>query len=237
MTASAPRIPGRFSHHVAARCGEVRLPAVAAVIAAAAMHAALPQDLLFEPRWLIPAVVVALLVALTAVNTTRLTTETRASRVVSLALVAVIIVTNLISLAFLIRDLTGTDPTSGRDLLIAAVQVWVTNMIAFGLVYWELDRGGAVARGPSADVPARRKDFWFPQDDPDVGTHWTESADERWIPMFVDYLYVSMTNSIAFSPTDTMPLTTRAKLLMAAESLTAMVTSVLVIARAVNILR
>jgi hypothetical protein len=239
MTAAqrpAPRAPNRFSHHAAARHGEVRLPASVAVLAAAAMHATLPQDLLFGPRWLVPTIEAALLVALTVVNPTRLTTETRLSRVVSLVLVTLIIASNTVSLGYVLHALIGTHPTSGRDLLLAAGQVWVTNMIAFALVFWELDRGGAVARLPSSGVPTGRHDFWFPQDDPDTARMATGSTDVRWMPVFVDYFYLSITNSIAFSPTDTLPLTSRAKLLMAFESIAAMVTSVLVIARAVNIL-
>ena len=126
---------------------------------------------------------------------------------------------------------------SGRELLLAALQVWLTNMIAFALVYWELDRGGAVARLPSSDLPEGRADFVFPQDDPVTAELALGVADERWIPVFIDYLYMSITNSTAFSPTDTLPLTTRAKALMSFESLAAMITTLLAIARAVNILK
>lgn len=234
MTQVPQRIADRFSHRTAARHGEVRLPASLAIAAAAAMYSLLPHDLLFGPRWLIPCVEAVLLATLIVINPTRLTTETKLSRIASLMLVSVIIVANTVSLGFLMRDLTSTQPTTGRDLLVAALQVWVTNMIAFGLVYWELDRGGAIARLPSSSVPAKRHDFLFPQDDPDVARR--ALGVEVWMPMFVDYLYVSMTNSIAFSPTDTLPLTSRAKVLMGLESLAALVTSLLVIARAVNIL-
>ncbi len=234
MTQVPARITDRFSHRTAARHGEVRLPASLAIAVAAGMYSVLPHDLLLGPRWLIPAIEIALLATLVVINPTRLTTETRLSRVASLVLVAVIIVTNTGSLVLLMRDLTSTQPTTGRDLLLAALQVWVTNMIAFGLVFWELDRGGAVARLPSSPVPARRHDFLFPQDDPDIAKR--ALGVDVWMPMFVDYLYVSMTNSIAFSPTDTLPLTTRAKVLMGLESIAALITSLLVIARAVNIL-
>ena len=137
---------------------------------------------------------------------------------------------NLVSLGFLVHALVDPHPADGRELLLAGLQVWLTNIIAFALVYWELDRGGAVARLPGSGVPARRKDFLFPQDDAS-----TEGSDE-WIPLFTDYLYVSLTNSTAFSPTDTLPLTTRAKGLMAAQAMIALVTALLVVARAVNIL-
>jgi uncharacterized membrane protein len=220
---------GPLSHRSAARHGEVRLPASLAVLAAAVSHALLPNQLLLEPRWVVPVVEVALLVPLLTVNPTRLTRETKASRVIGLALVTVIIASNLVSLGHLIQQLTAAHAADGRTLLYAALQVWLTNMIAFALVYWEIDRGGAVARLPSSQTPTRRKDFWFPQDDPDL-------REGDWIPVFVDYLFVSVTNSTAFSPTDTLPLTTRAKLLMSLQAIVALVTSLLVIARAVNIL-
>jgi uncharacterized membrane protein len=217
------------------RRGEVRLIPGLAVVAAALIYAALPHDLLFVPRWLIPGIEAVLLVVLVIVNPRRLTTETNLSRMASLALVAVIIVTNTVSLVLLLRQLTSANPTAGRELLLAAAQVWGTNVIAFALVFWELDRGGPVARLPSSDVPAERHDFLFPQDDPDIARQ-ALGGDEPWMPVFVDYLYVSITNSIAFSPTDTLPLTTRAKLIMGFESLAALITSLLVIARAVNII-
>ena len=231
-----PRHTGHLSHHAAVRHGEVRFIPALAVIAAALSYAALPHDLLFVPRWLIPGGETVLLVALVMVNPRRLTTETKLSRISSLVLVALIILTNTVSLVLLLRQLTSANPTAGRDLLVAAAQVWGTNMIAFALVFWELDRGGAVARLPSSDVPTQRHDFLFPQDDPDTAKLAMGSVDGIWMPVFVDYLYLSMTNSIAFSPTDTLPLTSRAKLLMAFESLAAMITSLLVIARAVNII-
>jgi hypothetical protein len=218
----------------AARHGEVRWPAALAVVAAVAMHTTLPSGLLVQPRWLLPSIELALLVSLIALNPTRLTTETRWSRIASLVLVAIIIVANTLALVLLIRDLTSTQSVGGRGLLLAAVQVWLTNMIAFALVFWELDRGGAVARLPSSGIDTREADFLFPQDDPNVAQFET---DGKWIPEFVDYLFLSITNSTAFSPTDTLPLSQRAKALMSLEALAAMVTSLLVVARAVNILR
>jgi hypothetical protein len=232
------RPDGRFSHRSAARHGEVRMPAGIAVVLAAALHAALPNALLTEPRYLIPGVEIVLLIPLVAINPTRLTTETRWSRMIGLILVFVIIATNLIALGYLLHALTSTHIVTGRQLLLAGAQVLATNIIAFALLYWELDRGGAVARLGSSGQSQRRADFLFPQDDQEVakmalGT----SEDARWIPTFVDYLYLSVTNSTAFSPTDTLPLSSRAKLLMSVQALAAIVTSLLVVARAVNILR
>jgi uncharacterized membrane protein len=237
----------RLSHRSASRSGELRLPTVLAVMAAAALHAALPTGLLVEPRWVVPTVEVLLLVPLTAMNPTRLNRENSWSRAGGVVLVLVVIVTNAVSLVGLLSALTGGGPAAvsvnGRGLLLAALQVWLTNIIAFALVYWELDRGGPVARwaaGAARSGGPGRADFSFPLDDPDAHRLWLgplATADEpAWMPVFVDYLYLSVTDSVAFSPTDTLPLSARAKLLMAVESLLAMITFLLVVARAVNIL-
>jgi hypothetical protein len=162
------------------------------------------------PRWLIPSIELVLLASLILVNPTRLTVETRFSRIAGLALATLIIAANLVSLVLLMKDLTATAPVSGRALLLSALQVWLTNMIAFALVFWELDRGGAVARLPTSVRPEGRADFWFPADDPQVAALALGVKNERWTPIFVDYLYLSITNWTAFSPTDTMPLTARA---------------------------
>ena len=122
---------------------------------------------------------------------------------------------------------------------MAALQVWATNVIGFGLLYWELDRGGPVAR---ARTPRNRMvlaDFRFSQDENadavvEVADGSSEKAD--WVPTLVDYLYVSTTNSSAFSPTDTMPLSHRAKALMGLQATAALLVTLLVIARAVSAL-
>ena len=150
---------------------------------------------------------------------------------------AVIGAANLFSLGLLINALLSGKAENGKQLLLAAFQVWLTNIIVFGLGYWELDRGGPVRRSqsPREELPAA--DFRFSQDEnadsiDEVAVSSSEKAD--WTPTLVDYLYVSVTNSTAFSPTDTMPLSTRAKLLMSVQCISALVTSVLVIARAVS---
>ncbi|MCQ9132332.1 hypothetical protein [Streptomyces hilarionis] len=128
---------------------------------------------------------------------------------------------------------------NGHALLVAALQVWLTNIIAFGPAYWELDRGGPVARtqSPRGELPLA--DFRFSQDENDDAVEEVADGASKksdWVPTLVDHLYVSVTNSTAFSPTDTMPLSTRAKLLMSIQSIAALMTSLLVIARAVSIL-
>ncbi|WP_405009188.1 hypothetical protein [Kitasatospora sp. NBC_01539] len=203
------------------------------------LYLALPEQLLVAPRFVLPALELLLLVPLIAVNPRRLTRQTRVSRVLSLALVAVIGASNLTALGLLVHALVSTDVKDGRSLLIAALQVWATDIIVFGLAYWELDRGGPVVRtqAPRGELPLA--DFRFSQDENDDAVQEVSdgaSISSDWVPALMDYLYISVTNSTAFSPTDTMPLSTRAKVLMSIESVAALITSLLVIARAVSIL-
>ena len=149
-------------------------------------------------------------------------------RMVALALLSVISLTNALLVVTLIASLVQGDEKSGGQLLLKAVTVWGTNVIAFGLWYWGLDRGGPVRRlQPDPPLP----DFQFPQmENPQL-------AAPGWYPQLIDYIYVSFTNSIAFSPTDAMPLTRWAKLLMLFESAISSITILLVAARAVNIFK
>jgi len=216
--------------------GEHRLPPAIAVVIAGATYALLPGSLLFAPRFVIPALELALLIALVVTNPRRMTRESRRSRVASLVLSAVVIVTNLVALGMLVHSLTEKG-TPGGPLLLAAMQVWVTNVIGFGLLFWELDRGGPVARRVKTHAKMQPADWRFSHDENEgdvAEVAITASANSGWIPTFADYLYVSLTNSSAFSPTDTMPLTTRAKTLMGVQATAALLTSLLVIARAVG---
>jgi len=150
-------------------------------------------------------------------------------RYMALLLTAVAMAINLDSLFSVTKALlfSGAKGPSGQSLLLDALNIWFTNVVIFTLWYWNLDRGGPAARGLGhGDKP----DFLFPQM---VGT-----GDETpgWTPGFIDYFYVSFTNATAFSPTDTMPLTARSKLLMAVQAMVSLLTVGLVAARAVNIL-
>jgi hypothetical protein len=148
-------------------------------------------------------------------------------RTVSLGLLGLVSLANALLLGALLGSIVQGRETSGAELLLKATAVWTTNVVVFGLWYWEFDRGGPVRR-LRADPPP--PDFQFPQmENPQL-------AEPGWQPHVVDYLYVSFTNSIAFSPTDAMPLTRRAKLLMLAESSISSVTVLLVAARSINIL-
>jgi hypothetical protein len=149
-------------------------------------------------------------------------------------------ITKLFALALLVHDLVANNQSDAKALLLAALQVWATNVIAFGLLYWELDRGGPVSRSQRRRQDLPLADFRFTQDeDADTVVEVAAGSSEKsdWIPTLVDYLYLSTTNSSAFSPTDTMPLSSRAKVLMGIQATAALVTSLLVIARAVGALK
>ena len=211
--------------------GESRLPPLIAVVVAIALQVVLPNTLIqgLGPRGLFPAFEGALFVALVIANPHRVDRKESNLRLLSLAMIAVITVVNMVALGELIRALLDNPGTGagGRTLVFASVPIWITNVIAFGLWFWELDRGGVSARM----LPNHRQpDFLFPQMS-------TPGSSPDWAPTFIDYLYTSFTNATAFSPTDTMPLTPWAKFLMMVESLASLLTVALVIARAVNILK
>ena len=218
--------------------GENRLWPALAVVVAALAYAVLPQSLLVGPRLAIPAVEMVLLGALLVTNPRRMVRQTRWSRVASIALACVVIATNLVALGMLVRTVTSSE-TDGMPLLVAGMQVWLTNVIGFGLLFWEIDRGGPVARHTVVRDRLAPADWRFSHDEnQDAITEVAATSSERsnWRPEFIDYLYVSLTNSSAFSPTDTMPLSGRAKALMGLEATAALLTSLLVVARAIGAL-
>ncbi len=208
--------------------GEARWPALGAVSVAIFLQVVLPDRLIegLGYRALIPALEGALIAALLLTNPGRISKEESRLRAVGVALIALITVANGVSLVELIHALLYGTRATGRPLIYASVPIWLTNVIVFGLWYWELDRGGPARR----DFPDhRRPDFLFPQ-------MATPATSPGWAPDFFDYLYTSFTNATAFSPTDTMPLTPWAKLLMMLQSLASLVTVAVVVSRAVNIL-
>jgi hypothetical protein len=178
------------------------------------------------PTWLLPSVEGLLLVALVLATPHPSVRYSPRRRTLAMALIGMVSATNLVSLILLVHYLLKGGKTGGHPLILAGIVLWVTNVLLFGLWYWELDRGGPVTRAMHPEI---KPDFLFPQmTDPRLG-------GSDWLPGFIDYLYVSFTNATAFSPTDTMPLTQTAKVLMAVQS-TALVPFGLVVARAVNIL-
>ncbi|MCW2600720.1 MAG: hypothetical protein JWM02_2549 [Frankiales bacterium] len=213
------------------RRGESRLPASMALAAAIASQALLSEQLVPGPRFLLPGIEALLLVGLLAADPNRVTVESKDLRLLSIVLIAVVALANAASLVALVNELVNGGGGTGKALLSAATGVWLTNVIVFGLAYWELDRGGPLGRGGARPAP-EHPDLWFPQDG-----DAQHAAPREWKPVFVDYLFVSLTAATAFSPTDTMPLTPRAKLMMGLQSLLSLLTVGLVAARAVNILR
>lgn len=178
--------------------------------------------------WLIPVVPEALLVVSLAWSAPRERLEQLGHRrTAALALVGVITAANALALVVLIVSLLQAQEKSGGELLLKGATIWGTNVLSFGLLFWEVDRGGP-ARRREPDPPPR--DFQFPQDENPA------LAEPGWHPRLLDYVYLSFTNAIAFSPTDVMPLRRRVKWMMAAESGVSAVTVLLVAARAVNIL-
>jgi hypothetical protein len=147
------------------------------------------------------------------------------TRIAGLVLFGVVSLANALLLVALVASLLSGHERDGGQLLFKALVVWTTNTITFGLWFWFLDRGGPARRVEPSPPPP---DFLFPQQsDPELAPGWR--------PRLFDYLYISFTNSIAFSPTDTMPLTHSAKALMLTEASVSSVTVLLVVARAVNI--
>ena len=208
--------------------GEPRWPMACAVIAAMVLTALLPEALRAGPRLLLPVLEGLLLVALIAGDPGKIDRRSIALRALSIGLAFVLVVGALWATVALIDDLIdgGSTTDSASNLLEAGSVVWVLNIVAFALVYWELDGGGAAARAFRA--PAH-PDFAFPQQ------LSPELAPAGCRPRFADYLYLAFTNATAFSPTDAMPLAPWAKLTMAIQSLISIAILGLVIARAVNI--
>lgn len=208
--------------------GEPRWPVALVTIVAIGLQFPLPGHLvLLHPAWLLPLLQTGLLLALLAANPKRIDRQSQAVRLTSLALIAGITLANVYSAARLVYGLIhGVDGKTAGPLLITGGAIWLTNIIVFALWYWEFDRGGPVAR-----MNAVRKfpDFQF------VQMTSPEFAPPEWEPLFLDYLYLSFTNASAFSPTDVLPLSRWAKMLMLAQSVVSLVTVALVIARAVNI--
>jgi len=225
--------------------GESVLWPSAAIVGSALLYADLPSRFVVGSaaaafsvvRWLIPGLTVLLLAALLATvpggrlvkrlgwhqHQVRLT-----RRWLSLVAIAVVSAANAVSILLLVHLLVNGAHANASTLLRAAVHMWTVNVLLFALWYWQLDGGGPIAR-LTCELDAR--DFLFPQH--------TEPALQAggWHPMFLDYLYVSFTNATAFSPTDTMPLSRWAKMLMLVQSAMSLALAVMVVARAVNILK
>ncbi len=220
-----PRSPG----HPAARW-----PVIAAVIAAGALYLSLPAQFTQGPgrfigqlRWVVTGAEIALLAAVEAALLRR-GRFTRSARRGVIACTAVISVANAVSLGWLVHAIYTGGHLRGRDLIVSATAIWWTNVMVFALWYWVVDGGGVERRleRHREDLP----DLLFPLQQLD------HPRAKEWIPAFADYLFVSFTNASAFSPTDTMPLTVRVKMLMLAQGAGSVLTLVMVASRAVNVI-
>ncbi|HEV7742618.1 MAG TPA: hypothetical protein VGO65_09380 [Pseudolysinimonas sp.] len=217
---------------------EHRWPAAIAILVAVVLYATLPSSFTPALRYVVVGLSLALFIPLIVFNPHRLKRETLWSKLLSRTVIGLLLGANLIALIQLVYQLVSA-VSDGPELLLAALQVWVTNVIAFALVYWEMDRGGPIARRNLPRERVQLADFRFPQDEDhdaidEVRGRSSKASD--WMPGYVDYLYFSASDSMAFSPTDAMPLTHRAKLLMVTEAFSGFVILALVIARAVSLL-
>jgi uncharacterized membrane protein len=194
---------------------------------AIALQLSLSEQVTVGPYWLLPVLEGATLIGIVGASMHPQARDFPFRRHVAIAMIALVSAANIVSLVLLVNRLLQTSDENGHQLILSGIVLWCTNVLLFALWYWEIDRGGPAARvRGDRDFP----DFLFPQmSDP----RW---APKDWMPRLVDYLYVSLTNATAFSPTDTMPLTPTAKWLMSAQSIASLVTVGLVVARAVNIL-
>ena len=212
------------------RVGEARWPMALAVLVAGVLRTTLPDSLrLRDASWLLGAFLVVILIVLIIGDPGRIDRQATWLRVVTDVLIALITIANSASAIKLLADIIDVTPftNSAKTLLAAGGAIWVTNVIAFGLWYWDLDRGGAAARANGQGEPA----FIFPE------MTNPEYVGSDWYPKFVDYLHLSFNTSMAFSPTDVSAVRPWAKLLMMAEEAISVIVAVLVVARAINILK
>jgi hypothetical protein len=211
-------------------CIEPRWPAVLAILVVLGLLMVLPDRVSLFPDWVPPIIGIVLLVPMATVSLTAAKARwLRIEYIVIRLFLGVAGVGNLVSLSYLINEmLNRSKALDGLQLLTSSIAVWVTNVLVFSLLYWQIDRGGPEARANHQRI---RPDWLFPQEglSEDV-------VPPDWCPIFVDYLALAFTTAMAFSPADAMPLTHRAKLLMILESTIALTTIVVVLSRAIGIL-
>jgi hypothetical protein len=209
--------------------GEARWQVAICTAAAIALQVAMPNKIvLVSPAWVLPAVEGAMLIALIAANPHKINRESRALRLFSLTLAALLTLATAWAVERLAVGLVNGAPWTAGQLLATGGAIWLSNVIVSALWYWEFDRGGPVARALGTK---QYPDFMFPQmSSPDL-------APAHWEPAFADYLYLAFTNAAAFSPTDVMPMSRWAKMAMTVQAGISILTVVLVVARAVNILK
>jgi hypothetical protein len=214
----------------AAERGEHWWPVALAIIVVAGLHVILPARYRVQPAWVVPAVLLALLAVLIVGDPGRIDRQKTWLRLVTEIVIAFITLANLFAALRLVVDILTNDSlyrSNPGGLLAVGGVIWVTNVVAFGLWYWDLDRGGAAAR---AHHPDRNPAFVFPE------MQHTEYVAAAWVPRFIDYLSLAFWTAMAFSPTDISAIKPWAKLLMMLEAAGSLALAALVIARAINIL-
>jgi len=202
-----------------------------AIIVVVGLHVALPAKYRVNPPWVVPAVLLGLLAALIIGDPGRIDRQKPWLRILTGAVIALLTLANLFAAVHLVRDILTNNKlfaSNATGLLATGGVIWATNVIAFGLWYWDLDRGGAAAR---AHHPQANPAFVFPE------MLHTEYAPADWVPGFADYLSLAFWTATAFSPTDISAIKRWAKLLMMIEAVVSLGIAALVIARAINILK
>ncbi|GAC1389160.1 MAG: hypothetical protein NVSMB31_04730 [Vulcanimicrobiaceae bacterium] len=217
---------------------EPRWHASIAVVLALALYVTLPPKVTYGPLWLFPLIVLGLLIPLSLFAPDR-KEETTLQRVASISVIAFVNLFNLVSVFllvyFLIHPSQHHRAETGGQLLLAGIQIWLTNILVFALWYWELDSDGpeARARGSSA-ADFENPDFQFPQ--MLGGQDGPICVKSGWKPLFIDYAFLAFNTATALSPADTMPLSRLAKMLMMTESVISFATIAVIVSRSINIL-
>ena len=211
------------------RLGEPRWAMVVAVLAAVALHATLPLQLRdVGAVWIFPVVVTALLLVLVIGDPGRIDKRDRWLRVVNSVLIAYITLVNAQSATHLVRLILDNSTVGDPNRLLGSgAAIWLINVIAFGLWYWDLDQGGPAER---ANRSSRHPAFLFPE------MLNPTFVREGWYPTLIDYMHMSFSTAAAFSPTDVSAIKHWSKSLMTLESAVSLLLAVLVVARAINIL-
>ncbi len=207
---------------------EPRWPASLALLGVALLNYLLPGKFTLGPPWLVPVLELAILIPVYISSPNRTADESRWQGIFANTMIAIANIANVASLILLVHLIVfDSKSTTGPELLYSSLAIWVSNILVFSLWYWELDRGGPDGRLRD-DHPA--PDFLFPQ------MVTPDCTIETWAPGFIDYLYLGFTNATAFSPTDVMPLSRLAKMLMLAEAIVSLATITIVASRAINII-
>lgn len=217
---------------VSIRVPEKRWPMAVAVLVTIVLQSVAPKQGRIVPWWVLPIVELVALGAVILRDPGRIDRRTRQARRATLVLLVILTISTLVGLLILLLDILDTDfaaehITSPGGLLGRGAALWLTNVVVFSLWYWELDRGGAAERAAGTGI---LPSFGFPEE------AMPELAPPGWIPRYPDYLYLAFTNATAFSPTDTLPVRTWAKMTLMSQSTISLLIAIMVIARAINLL-